>query len=222
MMVMPSRSPTAYDDKIYSADWRAFVDPEVPETIAPTAILLDRHLGTPVEHKAAVIVDGEPVSYGALARCVAEVSAGLCAIGVVPENRILLFGTDSLDYVTMWLGTIRVGAVPAAVSDLYKAPDLAYFIRDTAARFLFIDAEQLGKLAEIAAALPASLETVIVRGDAMLGAEAARQEDRLVPDDCGWRRARRRGLPAPSKRRDLHVLFRRDHRHRQGHHPSRP
>jgi benzoate-CoA ligase len=168
MMVMPSRSPTAYDDKIYSADWRAFVDPEVPETIAPTAILLDRHLGTPVEHKAAVIVDGEPVSYGALARCVAEVSAGLCAIGVVPENRILLFGTDSLDYITMWLGTVRVGAVPAAVSDLYKAPDLAYFIRDTAARFLFIDAEQLGKLAEIAAALPASLETIIVRGDAAL------------------------------------------------------
>jgi benzoate-CoA ligase len=166
MMVMPSRSPTAYDDKIYSADWRAFVDPEVPETIAPTAILLDRHLGTPVEHKAAIIMDGEPVSYGALATCVAEVSAGLCAIGVAPENRILMFGTDSLDYVTMWLGAVRVGAVPAAVSDLYKAPDLSYFIRDTAARFLFIDAEQLGKLAEIAAALPASLETIIVRGDA--------------------------------------------------------
>jgi benzoate-CoA ligase len=168
MMVMPSRSPTAYDDKIYSADWRAFVDPEVPETIAPTAILLDRHLGTPVEHKAAIIVDGEPVSYGALAKCVAEVSAGLCAIGVAPENRILLFGTDSLDYITMWLGAVRVGAVPAVVSDLYKAPDLAYFICDTAARFLFIDAEQLGKLAEIAAALPASLETIIVRGDAAL------------------------------------------------------
>ena len=173
MTVMPndgpamlSRSPTAYDDKIYSADWRAFVDPEMPETIAPTAILLDRHLGTPIEHKAAVIVDGEPVSYGALAKRVEEVSAGLAEIGVVPENRILLFGTDSLDYITMWLGAVRIGAVPAVVSDLYKAADLLYFIRDTAAGFLFIDAEQSGKLAEIAAALPASLETVIMRGDA--------------------------------------------------------
>jgi acyl-coenzyme A synthetase/AMP-(fatty) acid ligase len=60
----------------------------------------------------------------------------------------------------------RIGAVPAVVSDLYKAPDLLYFIRDTAARLLLIDAEQLPKLAEIAAALPASLETIIVRGDA--------------------------------------------------------
>ncbi len=97
---------------------------------------------------------------------VAAVSAGLCGIGVVPENRILLFGTDSLDYITMWLGAVRIGAVPAVVSDLYKAPDLLYFIRDTAARLLFIDAEQLPKLAEIAAVLPASLETIIVRGDA--------------------------------------------------------
>jgi benzoate-CoA ligase len=170
---MLSRSPTAYDDKIYSADWRAFVDPEVPDAIAPTEILLDRHLGTPVEHKAALIVDDMPVSYGALAKRVAEVSAGLCAIGVVPENRILLFGTDSLDYVTLWLGAIRIGAVPAVVSDLYKAPDLLYFIRDTAARLLFIDAEQLPKLAEIAAALPASLETIIVRGEAGLAPKLA-------------------------------------------------
>src|SRR5258708_21771474 len=165
---MLSRLPTAYDDKIYTADWRAWADPQVPDAIAPTAILLDRHLGTPVEHKAAVIVDGEPVSYGALAGRVAEVSAGLTGIGVVPENRILLFRTDSLDYITLWLGAVRIGAVPAVVSDLYKAPDLLYFIRDTAARLLFIDAEQLPKLAEIAAALPASLETIIVRGEAGL------------------------------------------------------
>jgi benzoate-CoA ligase len=163
---MLSRLPTAYDDKIYTADWRAWADPPVPDAITPTAILLDRHLGTPVEHKAAVIVDGEAVTYGALAKRVAEVSAGLHAIGVVPENRILLFGTDSLDYVALWLGAIRIGAVPAVVSDLYKAPDLLYFIRDTAAPLLFIDAEQLGKLAEIAAELPASLETIIVRGEA--------------------------------------------------------
>jgi benzoate-CoA ligase len=170
---MLSRAPTAYDDKIYSADWRAFVDPEMPETIAPAAILLDRHLGTPVAHKAAIIVDGEAVSYAALARRVADVSAGLSAIGVVPENRILLFGTDSLDYVTMWLGAVRIGAVPAVVSDLYKAPDLLYFVRDTAARFLFIDAEQTGKLAAIAAALPASLEAIIVRGEAGLAPKLA-------------------------------------------------
>src|SRR5262249_54824152 len=104
-------------------------------------------------------------SYGALARLVAAVSAGLTAHGVVPEDRILLFGTDSLDYVAMWLGTVRAGAVPAVVSDLYKARELLYFLRDTAARLCFMDAEQLTKPAEIAGELPSSLQAVIIRGE---------------------------------------------------------
>src|SRR6266849_9304772 len=162
---MLQRAPTAYDDRIYSQDWRAWVDPEVPDEIAPTALLLDRHLGTPVEHKTALIVDGKAITYGALARLVATVSTALVARGIVPEDRILLFGTDSLDYVAMWLGAVRAAAVPAVVSDLYKARELLYFLRDTAARLCFIDAEQLGKLVEIARELPPSLQIVIVRGE---------------------------------------------------------
>ena len=162
---MLQRAPTTFDDRIYTADWRAWTDPEVPEEIVPTALLLDRHLGTPVAHKPAVIVDGEATSYAALAQLVAEVSTGLAAIGVAPEDRVLMFGTDSLDYVAMWLGAVRMGAIPAVVSDLYKARDLLYFLRDTAARVLFIDIEQFGKLAEIAADVPASLRTVVVRAE---------------------------------------------------------
>jgi benzoate-CoA ligase len=170
---MLERVPTAYDERIYGPDWRGWVDPEVPDEIAPTALLLDRHLDTPVERKPAVIVDGEATSYEALAKLTAAVSAGLAAHGVAPEDRILLFGTDSLDYVAMWLGAVRTGAVPAAVSDLYKARDLLYFLCDTAARLCFIDAEQLGKLVEVAGELPPSLQTVIVRGESAAGVAAA-------------------------------------------------
>src|SRR5207245_4266019 len=106
------RAPTADDDRIYGHDWRDWVDPEVPDEIEPPALLLDRHLGTPVGHKTALIVDGEAITYEALAQLVAAVSAGLATRGVVPEDRILLFGTDSLDYVAMWLGAVRAGAVP--------------------------------------------------------------------------------------------------------------
>jgi benzoate-CoA ligase len=172
---MLQRVRTAFDERIYGADWRAWVDPEVPDEIAPTALLLDRHLGTPVEHKTALIVDGEVITYRELAQLVATVSTGLVARGVVPEDRILLFGTDSLDYVAMWLGAVRAGAVPAVVSDLYKARELLYFLRDTAARLCFIDAEQLGKLKEIAGELPPSLQIVIVRSEPRpLGPRASR------------------------------------------------
>jgi benzoate-CoA ligase family protein len=202
---MLDRPPTAYDEKIYTADWRAYADPAMPETIAPTALLIDRHLGTPVEHKAALLVDGEPVSYRELAARVAAVSAGLAAHGVVRENRILLFGTDSLDYVTMWFGAVRIGAIPAVVSDLYKAPDLLYFLRDTAARFLFIDAEQLPKLVEIAAALPSSLETIFVRGVEASGPPLAGR--RVVPFDAVTAPGAPAVDPCPRHPNDVAYMF---------------
>ena len=62
----------------------------------------------------------------------AAYSGALAGLGLGPESRLLVFGTDSLDYVTLWLGAVRLGAVPIVMSDLYKAKDLTYFLADTA------------------------------------------------------------------------------------------
>ena len=204
---MLQRAPTAFDDRIYGPDWRAWVDPEVPDEIAPTALLLDRHLGTPVEHKTALIVDGEAITYGALARLVATVSTALVGRGVVPEARILLFGTDSLDYVAMWLGAVRAGAVPAVVSDLYKARELLYFLRDTAARLCFIDAAQLGKLAEIAGELPPSLQFVIVRGEPEAGVAAKFVGQKVLPFAAIRDGSAFAAPPRPRHRNDVTYMF---------------
>src|SRR5260221_14743035 len=97
LIAMLKRVPTAHDDRIYGPDWRAWVDPEVPDEIAPTALLLDRHLGTPDEHKTALIVDGEAITYGALTRSVATDPTALVARGVRREVPVLLSGTHHLD-----------------------------------------------------------------------------------------------------------------------------
>jgi benzoate-CoA ligase len=159
------RTPTAYDDRIYGPDWRAWKDPEIPDWFDPVEQLIGRHLGTPIEHKIAVIAEGERVSYGELMQRVARYAGMLAAAGLGAEQRMLLFGTDSLDYACTWLGAVRMGAIPAVVSDLYKPKELLYFITDTGVPLLFIDGEQVGKLIDIARDLPASLKTMIVRGD---------------------------------------------------------
>jgi benzoate-CoA ligase len=94
------------------------------------------------------------------------VANGLDALGLRRGERLLLFGTNSFEYLSTWLGAIRAGIVPIVVSDLYKTASLLYFLRDTAAQALFIDDEQLAKLSEIAADLPTDLTQVIVRRDA--------------------------------------------------------
>ena len=159
------RAPTSYDDKIYSAEWRTWRDPEVPEWIDPIGMLLGRHVQAAIESKTAIIADGKAVSYGELNELIRKFAGGLAAIGLGPEQRLLLFGTDSLDYVTTWLGSVYLGAIPVVVSDLYKQKDLLYFLVDTAVRVLYIDSEQLPKLIEIAAGIPRTLKTILVRGE---------------------------------------------------------
>ena len=155
---------------IYSEGWRNWTDPAVPEMFNPTTLLLDKHIGAPTEAKTALIVDDAEYAYGDLLAHVCRAANGLVRLGLEPENRILLFGTDSVEYVSVWLGAVRAGIVPAVVSDLYKAENLLYFLRDTAAKALFIDAAQLDKLAAVAGELPASLKYVIVCSDG--GADA--------------------------------------------------
>ena len=149
-------------ERIYSPDWRAWRDPAVPESFNPTTYLLDRHAGNP---RPALYVDDASYSYGDLLAASCRAAHALTGLGLEPENRILLFGTDSLDYIALWLGAVRAGIVPAVVSDQYKADGLLYFLNDTAAKALFIDDEQLPKLDEIKSRLPASLRHVIRRGD---------------------------------------------------------
>lgn len=159
------RAKTPFDDLIYPDDWRRWRDPDVPEWLDPVGLLIDRHRKTPIAAKPAIVCNDETVTYSELADQVARYATALAGVGLAPESRVLFFGTDSLDYVTLWLAAIRLGAIPVVISDLYKAKDLAYFLTDTAARLLFIDAEQLPKLLDIAGKLPSSLATILVRGE---------------------------------------------------------
>ena len=101
-----------YRDLIYSDDWRNWTDPEVPEYFNPTHLLLDRHIGTPVADKTALIVDRESYSYAEFLSHVCRAADGLAAQGIAPGTRMLMFGTDSLEYLALWFGAIRAGVVP--------------------------------------------------------------------------------------------------------------
>jgi benzoate-CoA ligase len=167
------RARTPFDDRIYPDDWRLWRDPDVPEWLDPVGWLLDRHRNTPIADKPAVVCNDDAVTYAELSDRVAQHAAALAGLGLGPESRLLLFGTDSLDYVTVWLAAVWLGAVPVVISDLYRAKDLAYFLADTAVRLLFIDVEQLSKLLDIAGELPSSLKTILVRGE--VSADLAKQ-----------------------------------------------
>ncbi|MFN0263701.1 benzoate-CoA ligase family protein [Tepidamorphus sp. 3E244] len=153
------------DAPIYSEAWLAWQDPEVPEFFNPTAILLDRNIEAGQGGKTALIADEGEISFQSLLSECSRAANGLRDLGLAVDSRILIFATDSLATIATWLGSVRSGIVPATISELYKAHQLAYFLRDTAATSLFIDAAQFGKLEEAGDALPDTLKVVIVNGE---------------------------------------------------------
>jgi len=149
---------------IYNDDWKAWSDPDVPEFYNPTEVILDQHAEGDFSDKVAIIADDVPVTYTALRDEVCRAANGLRAMGLPIDSRMLLFATDSLATVSTWMAAVRSGIVPASISELYKAHQLAYFLRDTAATSLFVDEAQFGKLEEAGDALPDTLRKVIVNG----------------------------------------------------------
>ncbi len=161
----------------YSKEWHSWKDPECPEFLDPTDWLLDRHAAGSLADKTALICDEDCLSYRELLEETCRFAGGLRAIGCTPESRVLFFATDSIEFTATWLAAVRAGLVPAVVSDAHKDHHLKYFLDDTAAATLFIDEEQLPKLASIAGQLPATLARIIVRG----GASSIRDKIAGVP-----------------------------------------
>lgn len=90
------------------------------------AHLLQANAGRPA--KVAFIDDREPLSYGELDRRVRQCAAGLRALGVKREERVLLAMLDTTDWPVAFLGAIYAGAVPVAVNTLLTADDYAYML----------------------------------------------------------------------------------------------
>lgn len=151
-----------------ASDWIDWKDPKVEEFFNPTSLLLDRHLDNGSD-RIALSIDGVHYTYAELLGHVNRAANALVASGLRTGERVLLFGIDSLEYISVWLGALRLGAVPVAVADAYRAANLRYFIEDTGARILFIDGEQLAKYDDIAADLPESLGLILIRPTDNLG-----------------------------------------------------
>src|SRR5438477_8014195 len=62
--------------------------------------------------KLAYIDDRSQLSYGELDERVRRFGAGLLALGVQPEQRVLMLLQDSIDFPVAFLGALYAGVVP--------------------------------------------------------------------------------------------------------------
>jgi len=115
-----------------------------PATFNFAQHLLDANAGR--ADKAAFVDDAGAVAFGRLAERVRRLAAGLRALGIRREERVLLLMQDTTDWPVAFLGAIHAGIVPVAVNTLLTADDYAYMLEHSRAQAALVSGALLPAL----------------------------------------------------------------------------
>ena len=127
--------------------------------------LLDAQLEAGRADKSALLTADRVVTYGELAGLTAAVASYLNMLGIEREQRILMILDDSPAFPAVFLGAMRIGAVPVPVNPMDRVDNYAYYLDDSYAKVLVVEASLLEALAPVLAARR-GLHVVAVDGDA--------------------------------------------------------
>ena len=112
--------------------------------------------------KTAFIDDAGTLAYGALDERVRRLAAGLRALGIKREERVLLLMHDGNDWPVCFLGAMYAGIVPVAVNTLLTADDYAYMLEHSRAQAVFVTGALLPTLAAALIKADHEVQRVIV------------------------------------------------------------
>src|SRR3954451_21700582 len=147
------------------------------------SLLLDRNVEQGRAGKPSVHAVDRSLTYGELLREAARAGNLLRALGVAREERVLLVLDDTTAFPVVYLGAMRLGAVPVPVSPLDKSDNFRHFVDDSYARVVVADAGcgRLLREAPGGRALPLVPPGGPAEGAIDLEAELAKQHDELPP-----------------------------------------
>jgi benzoate-CoA ligase len=146
--------------------------PRVPDTVPELPLrynvstLLDRNLEAGRGGNVAVRSGDDQVTYERLFADACAAGRALRALGIQPEQRVLLVLDDTPAFPAAFLGAIRAGIVPVPLNPLFKPDDYAYLLADSGARAVVVDLGLLAKVRQALAAHAEPVELVTVGGAA--------------------------------------------------------
>jgi len=137
---------------------------EIPDRFNMADYFLYDRLREGLGKKVAIRTRTDAWSYDRVAAESNRFGNALRALGLLPEERVLLSLPDVPEFAAGIFGALRVGGVVAMVNPLLPAEDLGYYIEYTRCRVLFCDADVAAKVAAKVDAFPL-LKAIIVWGD---------------------------------------------------------
>jgi benzoate-CoA ligase len=112
--------------------------------------------------KIAFIDDHGALTYGELVERVQRMAAGLRALGIKREERVLLLMHDCNDWPVSFLGAMFAGVVPVAVNTLLTADDYAYMLEHSRSQAVLVSGALLPALSTALTKSDHEVQQVIV------------------------------------------------------------
>src|SRR5437016_2952826 len=98
----------------------------IPRNYNAAVDLLDRHVSEGRGDRVAVRDDRETLTYAQLSERMNRAGNALRALGVQPEERVMLCLLDTADFPACFLGAMKIGAVALPINTLLTTADYQY------------------------------------------------------------------------------------------------
>ena len=85
-------------------------------------------------------------SFGDVYRRACQVGHMLRAHGIQAGDRVMFIVPDGLDFVSLFLGAMKIGAVALPLNTFLMASDYAYYVRDSEAKALIVGPDLLARI----------------------------------------------------------------------------
>ena len=141
---------------------------KIPRDYNAAHDLIERNLAAGRAGKTAYIDDAGSYTYAELAERVNRCAGAFTALGLRPEERVLLCHLDTIDFPAAFLGAIKAGIVPVAVNTLLTAADYEFMLNDSRVKALVVSEALWPQFASILASCP-HVKHVIVSGASVQG-----------------------------------------------------
>jgi benzoate-CoA ligase family protein len=137
----------------------------LPETFNVAAHFVDRNIQEGRGAKIAVECGDERVTYRQLLENTNRVGNALLALGVRPEERVLLLLLDTPEFLYSFFGAIKIGAVAVPVNTQAKPQDYEYMLNDCRARIAVVSEPLLPHLQSIPKERLRYLQEIVLVGE---------------------------------------------------------
>jgi benzoate-CoA ligase family protein len=141
----------------------------LPETFNAADYFVDRNIREGLGDKTAILCEERAFTYGQIQEGVNRFGNALISMDVRMEERVALLLLDTEVFPQAFFGAIKMGAVPICLNTLNRPKDYEYYLNDSRARVLVVDASLLHNIEPIRDDLRHLRHIIVANGDAPPG-----------------------------------------------------